>query len=87
MISIARMDEDEIIVEDVDEHIDNKRAGTSSPHVMPTTLYIPHGKLRPGQTTGHQTIVPSSASQLTAIINPVNNQVSFKFSSSFFLFP
>lgn len=75
MISIARMDEDEIIVEDVDEHIDNKRAGTSSPHVMPTTLYIPHGKLRPGQTTGHQTIVPSSASQLTAIINPVNNQI------------
>lgn len=76
MISIARMDEDEIIVEDVDEHIDKKPAGTSHPRIMPKTLFIPHGKLRPGQTTGHQaTVVSPSASQLTAYINPVNNQI------------
>lgn len=83
MISIARMDEDEIIVEDVDEHIDKKPAGTSHPRIMPKTLFIPHGKLRPGQTTGHQaTVVSPSASQLTAYINPVNNQVSRNFHSS-----
>ena len=87
-MSVVRMEED-IVVDDVDDNdIETYSAENSSSHILPTTttLFIPHGKLRTGQTTvGNQTMVSPSASQLATFIHPVNNQVSPISKKSIFL--
>lgn len=71
------MDE-EIVVDDVDDNsITESQLDDSTTPVMPL-LYIQQGKMRSGQTTAaNQTLVSPTATQLAAIINPVNNQVTF----------
>nr|XP_050851740.1 lethal(3)malignant brain tumor-like protein 3 isoform X1 [Vespula vulgaris] len=69
------MDE-EIVVDDVDDNsITESQLDDSTTPVMPL-LYIQQGKMRSGQTTAaNQTLVSPTATQLAAIINPVNNQI------------
>lgn len=71
------MDE-EIVVDDVDDNsITESQLDDSTTPVMPL-LYIQQGKMRSAQTTAaNQTLVSPTATQLAAIINPVNNQVIF----------
>ncbi|XP_043500389.1 lethal(3)malignant brain tumor-like protein 1 isoform X1 [Polistes fuscatus] len=70
------MDE-EIVVDDCDDNsiTESQQLDDSSTSVMPL-LYIQQGKMRSGQTTAtNQTLVSPTATQLAAIINPVNNQI------------
>lgn len=72
------MDE-EIVVDDCDDNsiTESQQLDDSSTSVMPL-LYIQQGKMRSGQTTAtNQTLVSPTATQLAAIINPVNNQVIY----------
>ncbi|KAK2587825.1 hypothetical protein KPH14_003926 [Odynerus spinipes] len=73
---LIRMDE-EIVVDDVDDNsiAESQQLDDSTTPVMPL-LYIQQSKMRSGQTTtANQTLVSSTATQLAAIINPVNNQI------------
>lgn len=72
---VNRMDE-EIVVDDIDENSSaetQQRDGSTTP-VMPL-LYIQQNKLRSTQSTNANQTLVSPSTQLTAIINPVNNQV------------
>lgn len=67
--------EEEIVVDDIDENSSaetQQRDGSTTP-VMPL-LYI-QNKLRATQSTNANQTLVSPSTQLTAIINPVNNQV------------
>ncbi|XP_015437327.1 PREDICTED: lethal(3)malignant brain tumor-like protein 3 isoform X1 [Dufourea novaeangliae] len=69
--------EEEIVVDDVDENSSTEIQQSDDPTapVMPL-LYIQQSKLRSAPpTTTNQTLVSSNATQLAAIINPVNNQI------------
>ncbi|XP_033342769.2 lethal (3) malignant brain tumor isoform X2 [Megalopta genalis] len=69
--------EEEIVVDDVDENSSTETAQSDDPTtpIMPL-LYIQQSKLRSAPpTTTNQTLVSSNATQLAAIINPVNNQI------------
>ncbi|XP_029658722.1 lethal(3)malignant brain tumor-like protein 3 isoform X1 [Formica exsecta] len=68
--------EEEIVVDDIDENSSaetQQRDGTTTP-VMPL-LYIQQNKLRSTQSTNANQTLVSPSTQLTAIINPVNNQI------------
>lgn len=70
--------EEEIVVDDVDENSSTEAPQSDDPTtpVMPL-LYIQQSKLRSvPPTTTNQTLVSPNATQLAAIINPVNNQVN-----------
>ncbi|XP_043506914.1 lethal(3)malignant brain tumor-like protein 3 isoform X3 [Frieseomelitta varia] len=69
--------EEEIVVDDVDENSNTEAPQSDDPTtpVMPL-LYIQQSKLRSAPpTTTNQTLVSPNATQLAAIINPVNNQI------------
>ncbi|KMQ94309.1 lethal malignant brain tumor-like 3 protein [Lasius niger] len=68
--------EEEIVVDDIDENSSaetQQRDGSTTP-VMPL-LYIQQNKLRATQSTNANQTLVSPSTQLTAIINPVNNQI------------
>ncbi|XP_076291351.1 lethal (3) malignant brain tumor isoform X4 [Lasioglossum baleicum] len=69
--------EEEIVVDDVDENSNTETPQSDDPTtpIMPL-LYIQQSKLRSAPpTTTNQTLVSQNATQLAAIINPVNNQI------------
>ncbi|XP_076393048.1 lethal (3) malignant brain tumor isoform X3 [Megachile rotundata] len=69
--------EEEIVVDDIDENSNSETLQSDDPttSVMPL-LYIQQNKLRSAPpTTTNQAMVSSNATQLAAIINPVNNQI------------
>ncbi|XP_076647897.1 lethal (3) malignant brain tumor isoform X2 [Halictus rubicundus] len=69
--------EEEIVVDDVDENSSTETPQSDDPTtpIMPL-LYIQQSKLRSAPpTTTNQTLVSPNATQLAAIINPVNNQI------------
>lgn len=68
--------EEEIVVDDLDENcsMDIPQSDDPTTPVMPL-LYIQQSKLRSAPTTTSQALVSQNATQLAAIINPVNNQV------------
>ncbi|XP_031835752.1 lethal (3) malignant brain tumor isoform X2 [Nomia melanderi] len=69
--------EEEIVVDDVDENSSTEPPQSDDPTtpIMPL-LYIQQSKLRSAPpTTTNQTLVSPNATQLAAIINPVNNQI------------
>ncbi|XP_053998897.1 lethal(3)malignant brain tumor-like protein 3 isoform X1 [Hylaeus anthracinus] len=69
--------EEEIVVDDIDENscTETQQLDDSTTPVMPL-LYIQQSKLRSApQTTTNQALVSQNATQLAAIINPVNNQI------------
>lgn len=70
--------EEEIVVDDVDENssAETQQMDDSTTPVVPL-LYIQQSKLRSGQTTNANQTLVSPNTQLAAIINPVNNQVTF----------
>lgn len=69
------MDE-EIVVDDIDENsvTETQQVDDPATPVMPL-LYIQQNKLRSNQSANANQTLVSSGTQLTAIINPVNNQV------------
>lgn len=71
--------EEEIVVDDVDENssAETQQMDESTTPVVPL-LYIQQSKLRSSQTTSANQTLVSPSTQLAAIINPVNNQVTFK---------
>lgn len=71
----ARMDE-EIVVDDIDENsvTETQQVDDPATPVMPL-LYIQQNKLRSNQSANANQTLVSSGTQLTAIINPVNNQL------------
>lgn len=71
--------EEEIVVDDVDENssAETQQMDDSTTPVVPL-LYIQQSKLRSSQTTNANQTLVSPSTQLAAIINPVNNQVTFK---------
>lgn len=70
--------EEEIVVDDVDENssAETQQMDESTTPVVPL-LYIQQSKLRSSQTTNTNQTLVSPNTQLAAIINPVNNQVTF----------
>lgn len=70
--------EEEIVVDDVDENssAETQQMDDSTTPVVPL-LYIQQSKLRSSQTTNANQTLVSPSTQLAAIINPVNNQVTF----------
>ncbi|XP_017878427.1 lethal(3)malignant brain tumor-like protein 3 isoform X2 [Ceratina calcarata] len=69
--------EEEIVVDDLDENssMETPQSDDQTAPVMPL-LYIQQSKLRSAPpTTTNQALVSSNATQLAAIINPVNSQI------------
>lgn len=67
---------EKIVVEDANDitKIETHHQDESAAHVM---YYVQQGKIHPGQSIAtNPTIVTSTPTQLTAIINPINNPVS-----------
>lgn len=67
------------MIDDVDENsiADTQQLDDSKAPVMPL-LYIQQNKLRANQSTNANQTLVSPSTQITAIINPVNNQVSLR---------
>ncbi|KAK0089357.1 hypothetical protein PV325_007702 [Microctonus aethiopoides] len=66
---------EEIVVEDANDitKIETHHQDESAAHVM---YYVQQGKIHPGQSIAtNPTIVTSTPTQLTAIINPINNPI------------